>query len=251
VLAAVGLPPATEAGGVRAAFLVLAVLCAATALVAFVGLRTRPHGPELAADLATVDPLRDRRIWSLSAGSALLTCVQSSLVGFTVLYLHSEHGLSTTEAGAVLAAMQVLGAGGRIAAGRWSDRRGDRMWPLRAITAVLVVAVAVTAVLAAASTGPVVAALVVAGGVAMSWNALSFTAVAELAGRARSGAALGLQQSVLAVANSITPPVFAVIAAAASWQAAYAVVAACPIAALVVFRAAEGTAEQTDALDPA
>jgi len=49
----------------------------------------------------------------------------------------------------------------------------------------------------------------VAGGVlAMSWNGLSFTAAAELAGRARSGASLGLQQTALAVGGATLPARF-------------------------------------------
>jgi hypothetical protein len=106
---------------------------------------------------------------------------------------------------------------------------------LRVLAVTLAAAVAMTAGLAALSAGVVVPALVVAGGLAMSWNGLSFTAVAELADPAKSGAALGFQQSVIAVANSITPPVFAVIAGA-SWQLAFATVAACPVLGLAVFR---------------
>jgi sugar phosphate permease len=239
VLAAVGLPPLVHAGGVRAAFLGLAAGCAAAALVALVGLRAPPALPQPAGEHVPARPLRDRRIWSLSAGSALLTCGQSSLVGFSVLYLHSEKGFTTGQAAAALAAMQVLGAAGRIGAGRWSDSRGERIWLLRAIAAALAVAMGLTAALAAASAYVVVPALVLAGGLAMSWNGLSFTAVAELAGRSRSGAALGFQQTVLAVAGSITPVVFAAIASGASWQLAYAAVAVCPLAGLVVFRSVD------------
>jgi sugar phosphate permease len=251
VLAGLGLPQVVHTGGVRAAFFLLAAGCLTTALVALVGLRTPSEIPEDPDAPERADPLRDRRIWLLSAGSALLTCAQSSIVGFTVLYLHSEKGFTTGEAGVVLAAMQVLGVAGRIGAGRWSDRRGERMWPLRAIAVVLAAAVAVTAALAGASAGAVVPALVVAGGLAMSWNGLSFTAVAELAGRSRSGAALGFQQSVIAAANSVTPPAFAAVASGASWQFAFAAVVACPVAGLVVFRSVDLSVRPAEAPDPA
>ena len=45
-----------------------------------------------------------------------------------------------------------------------------------------------------------VPAIVVAGSLSQSWNGLSFTAAAEIAGYARSGAALGLQQASLSLA---------------------------------------------------
>ena len=53
-----------------------------------------------------------------------------SILAFTVLFLHGERGLTTAVAAAVLALMQVLGAGLRIGMGRWSDKVGARVAPL-------------------------------------------------------------------------------------------------------------------------
>ena len=50
-----------------------------------------------------------------------------------MLFLHQHRGLSTHSAALVLAAMNVLGIGARIGAGRWSDRVRSRIGPLRVI----------------------------------------------------------------------------------------------------------------------
>ncbi len=54
----------------------------------------------------------------------------------------------------------------------------------------------------------------------MSWNGLAFTAAAELAGPARSGAALGFQQTILFVVGAVLPILFAALVAGTSWQTA-------------------------------
>jgi hypothetical protein len=61
-------------------------------------------------------------------------------------------------------------------------------------------------------------------------NGLSFAAAAELAGRARSGAAIGLQQTALAAAGVVAPIAFAGSVSASSWALAFAAAAAFPLA---------------------
>jgi sugar phosphate permease len=112
---------------------------------------------------------------------------------------------------------------------------GKRLVPLRRITVALTVALVLTT---AALSGPdavLVAALVVAGMLSMGWNGLSFTAVAELAGRKRSGAALGFQQTVLGVTGVVTPIFFAAVVAAFSWRTAFAFLPLFPILAYPFF----------------
>jgi hypothetical protein len=69
----------------------------------------------------------------------------------------------------------------------------------------------------------------------MSWNGLSFTAAAEIAGRARAGAAVGFQQTVLAVGSTVTPIAFAAVAES-SWRIAFALAAVCPLIGSAVLR---------------
>jgi MFS family permease len=91
------------------------------------------------------------------------------------------------------------------------------------------VVVAVTAVLASGPVWLLVPAIALAGGLSMAWNGLSFTTAAELAGRVRSGAAIGFQQTVLGGAGIVSPVIFAAIVSATSWHAAFAVAAAVPL----------------------
>jgi MFS family permease len=81
-----------------------------------------------------------------------------------------------------------------------------------------------------------VPAFVLAGGFAMSWNGLSFTAAAELAGRARSGAAIGMQQTALAAAGAVVPPAFAALVAATSWRVGFALAAVFPLVGVQLLR---------------
>jgi sugar phosphate permease len=236
-LAAVGLPLIVGAAGVGAAFRSLAAFCLLMAAVSLAGLREGPELPRALESLEAIrHPLRDPRVWSLSVGGGFLVGAQAAVVGFTVLFLHSARGLSTAQAGAVLAGIQALGAAGRIGFGRWSDRSGERIRPLLGIAATISVALALTAALADARLVALVPALILAGAFATSWNGLAFTAAAELAGPRRAGAALGFQQSVVILVNSLTPLVFAPLVAASSWQAAFAAFAVLPLVGLWMLR---------------
>src|SRR5439155_18514821 len=138
---------------------------------------------------------------------------QMCVVGFTVLFLHDRRGLSLSHAAAVLAVVQFLGIGARIAAGRWSDVLRSRIVPMRRIALATAVLVAITAALVTAPVPLLLPALVLAGVLSMSWNGLAFTAAAELAGHARSGAAIGLQQTILNTFSALYPTVFGVLVA--------------------------------------
>ncbi len=74
----------------------------------------------------------------------------------------------------------------------------------------MTVSLALVASLTDAPAGLLVAALVFATAVSMAWNGLSFTLAAELGGR-RSGAAIGLQQTVLAASGVGAPVAFAAL----------------------------------------
>jgi MFS family permease len=233
--AALVLPPAAAAGGVQAGLLVLASGCLLAAAAGAAGLREAPPAPEEElGDLTR--PLRDVRVWRIAAGSALLVATQMALLSFTVLFLHGTRGLSTAAAAGVLALMQVLGAGLRIAAGRWSDVVGRRVGPLLRLSFALALALASTAALTDAPLAVLLPALVVAGALSLSWNGLSFTATAELAGRARSGAALGFQQTALSLASAATPPAFASIVESGSWALGFGLAAVLPLAGVGVMR---------------
>ena len=149
--------------------------------------------------------LRDHRLWRLCAVSGLYVVAQMSVLGFVVLYLHDERGMGKGEAAAVLGAVQVVAIVMRIGAGRWSDKLRTRIVPLARIGIAMSVALALATALLNAPLVLLVPAFVVAGSLTMAWNGVAFAAVAELAGRARSGAALGVQQTVLSLGGVGAP----------------------------------------------
>jgi len=232
--AAAGLPWLASAGGTHLAFVVLACGCGAGALVAGILMREAPvRTPEL-GDVTR--PARDPRMWLLAGGSALYLTAQIAVTGFVVLFLHEHRGLSAHSAAALLAGINVAGIGARIAAGRWSDRRGTRLAPLRVIGLALVAGTAVVAALVDAPMAVLLPALAVAGVLGLAWNGLSFTAAAEAAGPARSGAALGFQQTALGVMVALVPPGFAAVVAASSWRVAFALAAIGPLLGVLALR---------------
>jgi MFS family permease len=124
----------------------------------------------------------------------------------------------------------------RIGSGIWSDRVGSRIRPLLLVGLGSSVTLAVVAVALSAPLALLIPAMMVAGGLSMAWNGLSFTAAAEIAGRSRSGAALGMQQSALAAAGAIVPPAFAAVVAASSWRIGFAGAAVFPLAGVLLLR---------------
>jgi sugar phosphate permease len=235
--AALGVPPIADHWGSRAALVALGVLSLIAAATAAAWLVEGPIRSDLEnATEVLRHPLRDRRIWRLSLGSALLICTQVAVTGFVVLFLESQRDFSHTEAGAVLAGMNVVGAAGRLLGGRLSDRFRTRIGLIRLIAAATTLTLGAATALLGASGSLVVPALVLGGGLSMSWNGLSTTATVEAVGARRSGAALGLQQTLLGVAVAVTPFVFAPFVAATSWRAGFAVAAAFPVAGIAVLR---------------
>jgi sugar phosphate permease len=251
--AAAGLPWLASAGGTRLAFLVLGCWCIGGALVAGALMREAPVRPPELGDVSR--PARDSKMWLLAGGSALYLTAQIALTGFVVLFLHEHRGVSAHAAAALLAGINVLGIGARIGSGRWSDRLGTRLEPLRRIGLVLTAGTAGVAALVEAPLGILVPALVVAGVLSLSWNALSFTAAAEAAGAARSGAALGFQQTLLGVLAAGVPPAFAVVATG-SWRLAFALAALGPLLGVLALRKVPeptraGRRLETSAIPPA
>lgn len=228
LIAALALPALAAAGGSKAAFLFLASLSAAGALVGAVVLRGREttDGIETASITRT---LVDGKLWRLSLGSGLYLYAQIAVIGFGVLFLHDEHGFSEQSAAFVFAAAQVLAGAFRIGAGRWSDLIGSRVVPLRHVGLAVVAVLVVSAALAGGPVWLLVPVLALAGGLSMAWNGLAFTAAAELAGPVRSGAAIGFQQSALAAVGVGAPVLFALTVSAASWPVAFVVAAIFPL----------------------
>jgi sugar phosphate permease len=228
--AALTLPLAEQTGGLEAAFGLLGAYCLASSVVAAVFIREAPARDTEFEPEAVGWTLRDRRVWTLSFGSALYLFAQVPVMSFTVLFLHDVHGMSETAAAGVLVVCQVGAAAGRIGAGRLSDRLGNRLRPLRWIGLASASILLLTAVLAENRVQVIVVMLVLASVISMAWNGLSLTAAAELAGRARSGAAIGFQQTMLSAIGVGVPITFAAVVEATSWQTAFGLSAIGPLA---------------------
>jgi sugar phosphate permease len=225
-IAALALPVLEDAGGLESAFVFLAALALGAAVAGAIVVRDL-HAESGADDAPQV--LRNRALWLLGASAGLYLIAQVAVVGFLVLFLHDQHGVSTQAAAAVLAAIQAFAIALRIVVGRWSDVAGRRVGPLRLLGIGAWASLTITAVLLEAPTWVVVLSFVVTGTLAMSWNGLSFTAAAELVGRARSGAAIGFQQTMLSATAAAWPPVFAAVVEVASWRTAFLAASLAPL----------------------
>jgi sugar phosphate permease len=176
-IAAALLPLAADAGGVRAALLSLAGACALGALTALVLLRRGdPALPGEATAPAGPGPLRDRAIWRLSLGTALVVLAQIAVLSFVALYLHEGRGWSVGAAALALAAIQVGGALARVVAGAWSDRVASRLRPLRALALGGSVLLAASAALLPGPDAVAVPLLALAGTVTIAGNGISIAA---------------------------------------------------------------------------
>jgi sugar phosphate permease len=234
-LAAALLPLLASGGNTRNAFLALGAFCLAAAAVAAALMREAP--PRESHVLADVGrPFHDLRNWLLAGGSGLFVVAQIAITSYSVLFLHEHRGLSTHSAALVLAAMNVLGIGARIASGRWSDHVRARIGPLRTFGLLITVGTAAVSLLVDAPLATLVPTLIVAGVLSLAWNGVAFTAAAETAGAARSGAALGFQQTVLGVIIAAAAPLFAALVGATSWRVAFAVAALCPLLGVLALR---------------
>jgi hypothetical protein len=161
-----------------------------------------------------------------------MVIAQSSMTGFLVLFLHDVRGVGVASAAALLAAVQMSAAVARLAIGRWSDRLGRRIVPMRGVALANTLLFALVAALVHGPGAVVYPLLLCAAVSAMTWNGLAFTAAAEISGRARAGTAMSIQNMVVAVGSAIAPAAFGALVAATTWTTGYA---ACALAPLLAF----------------
>jgi sugar phosphate permease len=233
-LGALVIPQLAQAHGVAAALLFPAVVCALAAVISAVGVLDPPRPPRGEAhadDLAS--PYRGSSVlWRIHAVSVLLVVPQCLVWTFTLVWLMTDRGWSAASAGAMVTFAQILGAAGRIAAGRWSDKVGSRLHPVRTIAIGAAIAMGLLALTDLLHSPLSIAVMVVASVITVSDNGLAFTAIAEIAGPFWSGRALGTQNTSQLLTTGIVPPVFGALIAAAGFPLAFAVCALFPLVAL-------------------
>ncbi|WUH91820.1 MFS transporter [Streptomyces sp. NBC_00433] len=234
-LAALAMPPLAGAHGLRGAIGFLAVLCAVIAVLIAL-FAADPVRPAAKTAEPASNPYRGSRLlWRIHGSAALLVVPQFTAGAFALVLLVDVRGWSPVHAGQLIAVGQGLGAVSRILVGRWSDRVGDRLRPMRQL-AVLTAAVVACAALTTAFPSPLTAAALVAAiAITSSTNGLSFTSTAEHAGPAWSGRALGVHNTGQNLTAAVVPPAMAaVISATAYWPGfALAAVTACASAAII------------------
>ena len=233
-LGALVIPGLAADHGVGPAMLFPAAVCALAAVICLVAVTDPPRPPRgeaPAEDLA--NPYRgSSTLWRIHAVSVLLVVPQALVWTFTLVWLIAARGWSPQSAGVLVMLAQLLGALGRIAAGRWSDRVGSRLQPIRVIAGVAAATMALLALTDFLDSGSSVVVMIVASMVTVSDNGLAFTAIAEIAGPFWSGRALGVQNTSQLLATGLTPPLFGALITAAGYPVAFAVCALFPLVAI-------------------
>jgi MFS family permease len=241
-LGALVIPRLAESHGVSVALLFPAVVCAVSAVVCAVAVIDPPRPPRhKAAEADLANPYRGSSVlWRIHAVSVLLVVPQAFVWTFTLVWLMSERGWSAASAGAMVTAAQILGAAGRIGAGRWSDTAasrskdvvGSRLRPIRTIALAAAAAMGLLALTDWLNSPASVAVMVVASVITVSDNGLAFTAIAEIAGPFWSGRALGTQNTSQLLTAGIAPPLFGGLIGIAGYPVAFALCALFPLVAL-------------------
>jgi sugar phosphate permease len=227
--------PTLAAGGPAVPLVFMGTFCLVSAVLVLLFVRDPERPPAAAGGPGTSgSPYREPVLWRIHAASALLVVSQFAVSTFALVFLVEARGWSAPDAGRLLAVGQALGAASRLGAGYWSDRAGSRMRPMRILAVSTGVAMLALSAAAAARSPVSVAVLLVCGLVAVSTNGLAFTAVAEYAGPAWAGRALGIQNTGQNALAAATPPVLALVIASIGFSASFAIVAVFPLAAAAI-----------------
>jgi len=133
-LGALVMPELAERGP-RAGLMFPALVCGAAAVASAVGIVNPPRkSRKTATEEELASPYSgSTALWRIHAVAGLLMMPQTVTVTFMLVWLMNHHGWSVAAAGGWVTLSQLLGALGRVAVGRWSDRVGSRMRPVRVI----------------------------------------------------------------------------------------------------------------------
>jgi sugar phosphate permease len=171
-------------------------------------------------------------LWRIHAVSVLLVVPQFTLSTFGLVWLITEVGLNPLNAGILVGVSQFVGAVGRIVVGVLSDRVGSRVRPLAWVAVAASAAMLVLAALDAAHWGAAAVIFVIATTISVADNGLAFTSVAEVAGSAWAGRALGAQNTAQFVGASIVGPGVGALIGLVGFPLAFVVVALFPAIAV-------------------
>jgi len=232
-IAAITLAVVADQSGIPAA-LVLAPVVAAVAAVAVALVVLDPPRPARSATTAPNPYRQDGFLTRIHAVSTLLVVPQFVVWTFALVWLVQDRGWSPGAAGTAVAAAQVVGAFGRIAAGQLSDMVGSRLRPLRWVAVAASLTMAALGLTAWLDWGVAVLLMVVATAVTVADNGLAFTAVAERAGPFWSGRALGIQNTAQFLTAAAVPPVAGLLVPLWGFSSVFLLAAAFPLVAVAL-----------------
>lgn len=214
----------------RSGLMFLAAVCAVSAVASAIGIVDPPRKPRKAAtDRELASPyLGADTLWRIHAVSALLMMPQAVTVTFMLVWLINDRGWPVAAAGGAVTVSQLLGALGRIVVGRWSDRIGSRMGPVRIVAAAVLL---LLALFDSTSSRYGVLLMITISVIAVLDNGLEATAITEFAGPFWSGRALGIQNTAQRLMAAAALPLFGALAAAAEYPLAWALCGLFPLLA--------------------
>lgn len=219
--------------GFGTAMMFPAAMCLLSGLACALGVLDPPRKTRAAAsDEELTNPYRRTHVLRhIHVASALLMVPQTITVTFMLVWLINDHHWSVESAGALVTISQLLGALGRIVAGRWSDRVGSRLRPVRTIGIAVALILMALAFADHSGSSLAVALMVAASVIAVLDNGLASTAITEYAGPFWSGRALGTQNTFQRLAAAAAAPVFGALIAATGYPLAFAVCGLFPLLA--------------------
>lgn len=231
-VAALAVPALANAFGIGGALAFGGVLTFLSLIACFVVVADPQIPAKRLAELSS-NPYRESgTLARIHAVSVLLVLPQFVLSSFGLVWFVIGFGWSELAAGALVAVAQLIGAGGRIAAGVWSDVAGSRLRPIRLIAIACALLLLISAAFGWADWAiPAAIAYVLVSCVSVADNGLAFTAVAEIAGPRWSGRALGTQNTGQFLASALLPPAAGALIAVLGVPATLAIVAIAPLIA--------------------
>ncbi len=158
---------------------------------------------------------------------------QHTFTFYLVTYLYEHCGLSIARAGLLLALSQIAGTVMRLVSG-WMGDRLPRMLVLGWTGIAMTAGCIAIGLIQPGSPFWVIALVVLAyGSVVISWNGTSQAEFVHLSPPGQAAAVAAVQTSLAFSGAVFGPPVFALIASAVSYRAAFIAVAACVLVAAV------------------
>jgi predicted MFS family arabinose efflux permease len=174
----------------------------------------------------------------LALSSFCFSAVQLCVVAFLVALLVEDIGFDLVLAGAMLAVVQVAGAGGRVLWGFVADLLRDGLSVLLGLAVVMAVAALVVVLAPALPLGLTLAAFVVLGITAVGWNGVYLSEVARLSPAQGVSATTGAAMFVTFTGVVFGPALFSALhGPLRSYTAAYALLVAVSLAATVMIAA--------------